>query len=678
MLIFVALLSRGFESLVMPSFSTNFYDLQARAILHGHLWIPTGAASLEGIQYGGHTYIYFGPFLALLRLPIIWLFPGASGHLSQISMVVGATLLVASASWLSWQVRRVVLGSAGPGRADLVLQGGVCAVLLGGSVTLYLAGSPSVYFETELWGAALAVAALAAFVSFMRSRSTPSAVALGAGAAFDAMTRVSVAVGPVLLVLVALGSTVVAHGRGRSERRDNTPVGADAAPLYALGAGAVAAVALPCWFNWARFHSLLSIPWDHQVVALQTPAVKAFYQHNGTFVLANLPSTLGWYLRPWNLLTTGLFPFFSFPSHTPVTAHSHFLAAGRATSIPSSMPLFFVLGLAGALILIGRPGAGRRPEPVHWTAIRIAALAALAGSAPVLVFDTIANRYLADILPLLVLTSLVSLWSLKASWRLERSAAVLAAAAAAIGLALYSALVNLSLGLQEALVFGPSPTPEQRAGLVGWQLSLHQALPIPLPFPASTGTIPPDRPVPGQLFVQSGCAGVYEFNGPIWNELEVGPSGGSRVMDVRVPESASRVTEPLLTASKGSDPATYQYFSIEYGPSNRYRILYESRPWDGFQHRRQVVSAPWYQLPANRQLHMTLTIAGKAPEGAGIAEARVAGEPAFFPEIPVDPTDTWTVGRLPGGSSFGGDIHLDDVPTPLCAQAQRAIGSNGR
>ena len=78
-------------------------------------------------------------------------------------MLLGFAVLLAAAAWLHWQVRR-----AGPaGRAPRARRdgaGGLLQVALGaGAVPLFLASRAVVYHETELWGAALAVASLAAW-----------------------------------------------------------------------------------------------------------------------------------------------------------------------------------------------------------------------------------------------------------------------------------------------------------------------------------------------------------------------------------------------------------------------------------------------------------------------------------------------------------------------------------
>src|SRR5579864_8647642 len=51
-------------------YEANFYDLQGRALLHGHLSLQAGSIGLEGFVHDGHTFTYFGLFPSLVRLPV--------------------------------------------------------------------------------------------------------------------------------------------------------------------------------------------------------------------------------------------------------------------------------------------------------------------------------------------------------------------------------------------------------------------------------------------------------------------------------------------------------------------------------------------------------------------------------------------------------------------------------
>lgn len=64
---------------VSPS---NFYDLQAQAIIHGHLSVPRGALGIEGFIHDGRTYTYFGLLPSLLRIPLLLVVPHTAGHLT--------------------------------------------------------------------------------------------------------------------------------------------------------------------------------------------------------------------------------------------------------------------------------------------------------------------------------------------------------------------------------------------------------------------------------------------------------------------------------------------------------------------------------------------------------------------------------------------------------------------
>lgn len=66
----------------------SFYDIQGRALLHGHLAVPAGSLSFEGFVVGGHTYEYFGLVPALLRMPVLLITHALDGRLTQLSMLL--------------------------------------------------------------------------------------------------------------------------------------------------------------------------------------------------------------------------------------------------------------------------------------------------------------------------------------------------------------------------------------------------------------------------------------------------------------------------------------------------------------------------------------------------------------------------------------------------------------
>ncbi len=60
---------------VNGSDNNPIYDVQARAIMHGHLSLPDGKIGLLAFVHDSGQYTYFGIFPSLLRIPIFPLHP---------------------------------------------------------------------------------------------------------------------------------------------------------------------------------------------------------------------------------------------------------------------------------------------------------------------------------------------------------------------------------------------------------------------------------------------------------------------------------------------------------------------------------------------------------------------------------------------------------------------------
>ncbi|HEX5245296.1 MAG TPA: hypothetical protein VFW23_18690, partial [Tepidisphaeraceae bacterium] len=70
----------------------NYYDAQARAMLHGHLDVPPEAIGYEAFERDGKFYGYFGITPALLRIPFLLLAPQMDGMWSRLAMLVACFL----------------------------------------------------------------------------------------------------------------------------------------------------------------------------------------------------------------------------------------------------------------------------------------------------------------------------------------------------------------------------------------------------------------------------------------------------------------------------------------------------------------------------------------------------------------------------------------------------------
>ena len=149
------------------AYQTDFYDRQARALFHGHLFVPTGSLGIEGFIRDHRTYTYFGLFPSLLRMPILAVTSSLDGKLTAPSMLLGWIVAAVFSTLLIWRVRFLVRGPALLGRAEAASYGVLLASVGTGSVLVYLASTPFVYNEDLMWSAALTIASLFALLGVL-------------------------------------------------------------------------------------------------------------------------------------------------------------------------------------------------------------------------------------------------------------------------------------------------------------------------------------------------------------------------------------------------------------------------------------------------------------------------------------------------------------------------------
>lgn len=267
----------------------DVYDAQAQSLLRGRLDIP-----LEVIQYEAFVreedrgeiypstealdaamaqpdrwevrrqkhpeakyYAYFGPAPALLRLPLLALFPELYGKLSQLMMTVACALSLVAASLLFQVAHRCLTAQAprgawpghgvspcgsgadnlcpvstkgapgpdgtSPPAVDLDRKTKVAHaafVLLAGlgSTNLYLATSACVYLEAILWGATFALFCYYFLLRYLETGRTPP-LALASGCAFLAVLSRPTSGAGSLFSLALLAAAALVFARGWWTRR---------------------------------------------------------------------------------------------------------------------------------------------------------------------------------------------------------------------------------------------------------------------------------------------------------------------------------------------------------------------------------------------------------------------------------------------------------------------------
>ena len=231
-------------------FASNFYDLQARALLDGHLWVPDQSLGVEGFVVDGHTYMYFPPLPALLRVPVLLLTDRFDGRLSAPMMLLAWFLLAAATATLLWNTRLLIRGFAAVSKVESLVAAMFLAAVTGGSVIVFLAALPWVYHEAYLWATACAVATLAGLVVFARRPTMAVAVSTAIFAVATILTRTTSG--------WAIAITVIVVGAIGAVRRSNTR------GALVLVAGGAIAIVVGSAVNWVKFRHPYMFPLEHQ------------------------------------------------------------------------------------------------------------------------------------------------------------------------------------------------------------------------------------------------------------------------------------------------------------------------------------------------------------------------------------------------------------------------------
>jgi hypothetical protein len=479
-----------------------FYDVQGRAFLDGHLAVPPASVGFEGFVVDGATYIYYGPVLALLRLPVLLVTHRLDGRLTQLSMLVALVVLLWAGADVHQRVRRLVRPGAPVVRADLVLALLVQLALGAGSVALYLAATPAVYEETELWGAALALAAVAAIVAVLERPSIRAIALAGALATLAVNTRVSVGLGPI----VALAALTVATARGR-------PRGV----LIALVVATLVPLATSAAVNQAKFDRPFGLPMDKQVATRLDPNRRAALAANDGTIFGPqfVPTTLLAAVRPDAVGSMRAFPFVGLPAQLPhVVGDVRFDTLQRSLSAPTSMPLLCLLTLLALVGLAHR--ASLRPL----LAILVATAAGYAGA---LTIGYVTTRYLADLIPFLALGALAGMQLL-----LARGMRVRALVAGATVLTLAGLMINAATGLVDQRLVSPLSSEPDRAAFVRLQDDVDGRLHRRAHGVRAAPSLPAvARGRAGDLLVVGRCAGLYAVSSfGRWLAVERTPATG--------------------------------------------------------------------------------------------------------------------------------------------------------
>jgi hypothetical protein len=476
----------------------NFYDLQARAMFHGHLYLPNGKMGIEAFVNNGHDYTYFGIFPSLIRMPILLVTSSLDGKLTAPSILLAWMLTAVVSGLMIWRLRILIRGQALVGRAEAVSFGALMATIMGGSVILYLGATPFIYNEDFAWSVPLTVGSLFALLGMLERPTWRRALASGLLILCANLDRSPP--GWACVIAAVLVAAWFALGRGgTANRRWAVPM---------LFVGGVPFI-IGCAFTYAKFGIPVGLPMAEQVWATVNAHRRYFLKANGgkAFSFGFLPSTLWAYLQPFGIRFGGLFPFI-----TPPAAPAGWLAGAvldqsyPTASFTATTPLLFLLGCWGTVTTF------RRNTPGQIKLARIILIGAAASAGGVLLWGYISQRYLADLMPFFIIAGgigIIDIWRRLAA-RPPRDKKI--ALGVLVVIATYCVAANVAIAAYPVAQW----TMTQDARFVSVEKALsfdslaNSVLRGPtLPYWASAGS----------LFAVNGCTGLYLSTGNHENDV---------------------------------------------------------------------------------------------------------------------------------------------------------------
>jgi hypothetical protein len=383
----------GGEDIFVTEVLGAAYDSQAEHFLRGDVGVDAAAIAHETMIVNGKVRMYFGPFPALLRIPLNLIYPAGLGKWSRISgFCAGVIALFAFAGLVKTALRFSPLSS----RARYWV-GNACVIGFAlGSPLLLLLGNLSIYDEAIIWGFAWSLAAL--YFAY-RSR-TIEGVALT-----RSLLAFSFCAGAALLSRATFGAPFVLIAPLLAIRLfQREPIRNISALLLPLGA----ALVFYLFLSYARFGDFSGMNMRYNV----NPVQRDFAVKHGLFRIERVPYSFADY----------------FVLRSPkLQREAPFLKVGRQdyphedlfvmpfTETYSSLlwsSSWILLGAVIGMAMLLRPGAADGVDRAIAAILLIQVIVILA-------FMGLAQRYLAELFPFLIFAFLIFLRQGKVAFQLR-------------------------------------------------------------------------------------------------------------------------------------------------------------------------------------------------------------------------------------------------------------------
>ena len=687
LLLFVWLVSNGTFNPGQETFTSNFYDFQAKAFMHGKLAMPSSVLSIEGISIHGKSYMYFGPLPAMARVPLIALAPSLSGKLAGYSMCLAYLVAIVGISQMMWRVRGLA------GRPDTLVPGERYVVALvsfgasAGSILLYLGCNTTIYQEAELWAVALAVLAMVVAFDLLAAPSLNGAIAMVALCFSVSMVRFVVALGVLSLALLVASAHLASRfrliDRGPWHRVLRSSGLLVEQPAQTSGGllvgGVVGSLFAYALLNYAKFQSAFGLPLRHQALVhdgLNPMYAKYALAHSSFNALRFLPTTVSWYLRPDALVVSRLFPFVNFPARISVIGSVEFAGLNPASSITATMPVLICLGAIG-LVALGVPRRVVHSEDLTLSIFRFRPLflAGLVGCLGTLTYAGIANRHMGDFYPALLCIAMVG-GALLLRWVRGRRKLKIVVSMALVAGFLLSTWINLGLGLINQRVGRTSIPRAERVDFARFRISLFKSM-FDGPVPQVTWGGPlPREGLLGALYVAGDCNALYQNKQGVWTALERTERAGHFRLIASIPRQPSRRTLPLLVS--GSTPGSADIIGIRVLPNGRYEARYLSQQFGLYFTGHAWTTSRIEAIPRSGKIAFDVVLDASPHVELRLAQISVGGANLISEVIAVHANAVQTLGAMPASlladptlrnqvaSVFPGSLQRLPTPAPVC------------
>jgi hypothetical protein len=342
----------------------------------------------------GKVRMYFGPFPALLRIPLNFIYSAGHGKWSRISGFCAGTIALFAFAGL---VQIALRSSPLPSRARSWIGKGCVIGFALGSPLLLLLGNLSIYDEAIIWGFAWSLAAL--YFTWQ------SRIAEGA-ALTRSLIAFSCCAGAALLSRATFGAPFVLIApllAIRLLRRQ--PIRNMAALFLPLGA----ALAFYLFLTYAKFGDFSGMPMKYNI----NPVQRDFAVKHGLFRLERVPYSFADYFVLRSPKLQHAAPFFKAnrTDYYPNAALYVMPFTETYSSLLWSSSWILLGAVIGAVMLL-RSG---RTDGVE----RLIALSFLVQVIPILSFMGLCQRYVADLFPFLVFAFLIFLRQGKTAFQLR-------------------------------------------------------------------------------------------------------------------------------------------------------------------------------------------------------------------------------------------------------------------